>query len=85
MLHLHREGKREGWPLQLNNGEKVAGLGGIPKPKTYRKHHGQGDRQIGPDAPEYAINAEPLYTLSGRTFKAVGRSNGGRTGTRGMG
>ena len=66
VLHLHREGKREGWPLQLNNGETARGVGGIPKPKTYRKAHGQGDRvRPGPDAPEYPINAEPLYKANG--------------------
>ena len=73
MLHLHREGKREGWPLQLNNGETARGVGGIPKPKTYRKAHGQGDRvRPGPDAPEYPINAEPLYNANGAPLKPLG-------------
>ena len=73
VLHLHREGKREGWPLQLNNGETARGVGGIPQPKTYRKAHGQGDRvRPGPDAPEYAINAEPLYNANGAPLKPLG-------------
>ena len=34
--HLHREGKREGWPLELDgSGDTlVEGVGGMPMPKT---------------------------------------------------
>ena len=31
--YLHREGKREGWPLQMSSGELRTGVGGMPKPK----------------------------------------------------
>ena len=44
VLHLHREGKREGWPLELDSGRKTGGVGGLPKPKTYKLAHGQGQR-----------------------------------------
>ena len=44
VLYLHREGKREGWPLQMSSGELRHGMGGMPKPKVYRLAHGQGER-----------------------------------------
>ena len=44
VIYLHREGKREGWPLQMSSGDLRTGMGGMPKPKTYRLAHGQGER-----------------------------------------
>ena len=44
--YLHREGKREGWPLQMSSGELRTGVGGMPPPKTYRLAHGQGERVV---------------------------------------
>ena len=44
--YLHREGKREGWPLQMSSGELRTGVGGMPPPKTYRLAHGQGYRLV---------------------------------------
>lgn len=42
VYYLHREGKREGYPLQRDNpGAGTSdGLGGIPPPKTYLLPHG---------------------------------------------
>lgn len=46
VFHLHREGKREGWPLEIEgSGDTMReGVGGMPHPKTYELANGQGDR-----------------------------------------
>ena len=64
--YLHREGKREGWPLQMSSGELRTGVGGMPKPKTYRLAHGQGERvKPGPEPAQYDVNATPIYDAGG--------------------
>ncbi|MBL6696934.1 MAG: photosynthetic reaction center subunit H [Proteobacteria bacterium] len=64
--YLHREGKREGWPLQMSSGELRTGVGGMPPPKTYRLAHGQGERvKPGPEPAQYEVNATPIYDASG--------------------
>jgi len=66
VLYLHREGKREGWPLQMSSGELSHGMGGMPKPKVYRLAHGQGERvKPGPEPAQYEVNATPIYDASG--------------------
>ena len=60
--YLHREGKREGWPLQMSSGELRTGVGGMPPPKTYRLAHGQGERvKPGPEPAQYEVNATQIY------------------------
>ena len=64
--YLHREGKREGWPLQMSSGELRTGVGGMPPPKTYRLAHGQGERvKPGPEPAQYEVNATQIYDASG--------------------
>ena len=54
--YLHREGKREGWPVQMSSGELRTGVGGMPPPKTYRLAHGQGERvKPGPEPAQYDV------------------------------
>jgi photosynthetic reaction center H subunit len=60
--HLHREGKREGWPLEVEaTGNRFReGYAGMPTPKTYSLGNGQGDRVLpGPARAEYELKAEP--------------------------
>ncbi len=73
VLHLHREGKREGWPLKLDSGKTSAGVGGMPKPKTYKLAHGQGERvRPGPEPEQYWVNAEPIYGANGAPLDPKG-------------
>ena len=66
VIYLHREGKREGWPLQMSSGDLRTGMGGMPKPKTYRLAHGQGERvRPGPEPAQYESNATPSYDARG--------------------
>ncbi len=58
--HLHREGKREGWPLELEvKGDRFReGFAGMPTPKTYFLDNGQGERTLpGPAQPGYELKA----------------------------
>jgi len=47
VFYLHRENKREGYPLESDhvNGVTVEGFPGVPSPKTYLKPHG-GEMQL---------------------------------------
>lgn len=73
VLYLHREGKREGWPLQMPSGRMSSGVGGMPKPKTYRLAHGQGERvKPGPEPAEYEVNASPAYNANGAPLEPNG-------------
>ena len=72
--YLHREGKREGWPLQMSSGELRTGVGGMPPPKTYRLAHGQGERvKPGPEPAQYEVNATQIYDASGAPFRQLRR------------
>lgn len=73
--HLHREGKREGWPLELDSrGEKfVEGYAGMPTPKTYELANGQGSRVLpGPAAEGYALNAVATGSSPGDPIHPLG-------------
>jgi photosynthetic reaction center H subunit len=73
VIYLHREGKREGWPLQMSSGDLRTGMGGMPKPKTYRLAHGQGERvRPGPEPAQYDVNATPIYDASGAPMQPNG-------------
>lgn len=47
IIYLHREGKREGYPLVDPHDEnyRPQGFPAVPEPKTYLMPHGQGTRQ----------------------------------------
>jgi photosynthetic reaction center H subunit len=73
--HLHREGKREGWPLQVTTGGDAVreGFGGMPEPKTYRLAHGQGERVApGPAPQEYEVKASPTFRSAGAPLQPDG-------------
>lgn len=73
--HLHREGKREGWPLELDSrGQRfVEGFGGMPDPKTYRLANGQGDRTYpGPAAQGYDLKAVDTGKSPGDPIEPTG-------------
>lgn len=73
--HLHREGKREGWPLELGGrGQRfVEGFGGMPDPKTYELDHGQGTRTVpGPAAAGYELKAVPADSYFGAPIHPTG-------------
>jgi photosynthetic reaction center H subunit len=62
VLYLHREGKREGWPLETDTkgtGKYRQGVGFMPLPKTYELAHDQGTRvRPGPAPESYEIKAK---------------------------
>jgi len=73
--HLHREGKREGWPLELDgSGDTlVEGVGGMPMPKTYELANGQGSRTLpGPAAAAYELKASPTGPSMGDPIEPTG-------------
>lgn len=73
--HLHREGKREGWPLELDSrgARFVEGFGGMPDPKTYRLANGQGDRTLpGPAAHGYDLKAVDTGKSPGDPIEPTG-------------
>lgn len=73
--HLHREGKREGWPLELDSrGQRfVEGFGDMPDPKTYRLANGQGDRTYpGPAAQGYDLKAVDTGKSPGDPIEPTG-------------
>lgn len=73
--HLHREGKREGWPLKLSTGGDpyVEGFGGMPEPKDYVLDHDQGTRTVPGPAPEqYELKATPIARHSGAPLHPTG-------------
>ena len=48
IVYLHRENKREGYPLfssRRNDKVKVQGFPAVPEPKTYKLAHGEGEVQ----------------------------------------
>ena len=54
VLYLHKEGKREGFPIR-HDGRVDSfgdGVGGLPDPKTYKMAHGQGERTVPGPMPE---------------------------------
>lgn len=75
VLWLHREGKREGYPLQSDRSKhiKVEGFPKMPKPKTYQMPHGGGVRKL-PHAEvvdEY-VAAEPIAPWPGAPLQPTG-------------
>jgi photosynthetic reaction center H subunit len=63
ILYLHRENKREGYPLESDRSKhiKVVGFPDMPPPKEYLLPHGGGTRQIPrPDPEPYPLAAKPV-------------------------
>ena len=78
VFYLHRESKREGYPLVDSHNPDYEGgtFWGIPDPKTYILPHGQGTRTLprakGED-PQYEIKAE--QAIPGPGFPLVPTGN----------
>ncbi len=73
--HLHREGKREGWPLEIGGrgAQFVEGFGGMPDPKTYALDNGQGSRTLpGPDRGSYDLKAVSTGSYVGAPVHPTG-------------
>jgi hypothetical protein len=63
VLYLHKEGKREGFPIRHDGvvDNYSDGVGGLPDPKTYKLAHGQGERTVpGPMPEQYELKVSAL-------------------------
>lgn len=74
VLYLHRENKREGYPLESDhaNGASLQGFPGVPEPKTYLLPHG-GEMQLPQEEPpqgDLALRATAPHP--GAPFEPVG-------------
>lgn len=73
---LHREGKREGWPLEVDAGNgkiKNEGFPRMPAPKEFILPNGQGSRfapSVNP--PEYEVKATPIARNPGAALHPTG-------------
>ena len=75
VLYLHKEGKREGFPLRHDGPVDTysTGVGGLPDPKTYKLAHGQGERTVpGPMPDQYELKAEPTHSHPGAPLEPTG-------------
>ncbi|MDP5069423.1 MAG: photosynthetic reaction center subunit H [Congregibacter sp.] len=75
--YLHRENKREGYPLLDSHNEKYRGgtLFGMPEEKTYILPHGQGTRlSPPPEHPGYEIKAKQTVPAPGFPLEPTGNA-----------
>lgn len=74
VIYLHRENKREGYPLESDRGDGVLvqGFPAVPEPKTYHTpHHGDIELPRG-DAPETDLPLRPVADHPGAPFEPTG-------------
>lgn len=72
---LHREGKREGYPLESDRSKhiRVVGFPDLPPVKEYQMPHGGGTRQAPhPEAEQYPLAAEPTAPWPGAPLQPTG-------------
>lgn len=75
VLYLHREGKREGYPLltDAHRNVRVVGFPDLPDPKLYKMAHGQESvTRPGQDPAEYEVAATPLDNNFGSALHPTG-------------
>jgi len=75
IYYLHRENKREGYPLVMGHGEKgrIEGFPGVPKPKTFILPHGAGTVSVPrPEVDTSAINARMTAPFPGAPIYPTG-------------
>lgn len=75
IFHLHRESKREGYPLQTSQGRKIEGFPSMPDPKEFKLPHGGGVRIVPAPEPEpepYPLAAEPTSRAPGSPLHPTG-------------
>ncbi len=75
IIYLHREGKREGYPLESDRSKyvRVVGFPDMPASKTYLMPHGGGTRQAPhPEPEQYPLAAEPTAPWPGAPLQPTG-------------
>jgi photosynthetic reaction center H subunit len=75
IYYLHRENKREGYPLETTSKRpiKVVGFPDMPEPKRYNLPHGGGSRMAPrADPTPYALAAEPANGAPGAPLYPTG-------------
>ncbi|MGD1982853.1 MAG: photosynthetic reaction center subunit H [Chromatiaceae bacterium] len=75
IIYLHRENKREGYPLESDRSKyvRVVGFPDMPEAKTYLMPHGGGTRQAPKPEPEsYPLAAEPTEPWPGAPLQPTG-------------
>ncbi|MEE4276914.1 MAG: photosynthetic reaction center subunit H [Halieaceae bacterium] len=75
VVYLHREAKREGYPLVDSHNPEYRGgtLWGMPQPKTYILPNGQGTRTYpAAEDPQYDLAAEQLVDAPGFPLEPTG-------------
>ena len=73
IMYLHRESKREGYPLlsSRNDGVVVRGFPDLPPPKTYKPAHGEAVT-VPRTVDEYELKAKPAGAGFGSPFVPTG-------------
>lgn len=75
VLYLHRESKREGYPLESDNeGVVVQGFPAVPSPKTYRLASGAEVQAPRPEAPSGDLPLRPTADFPGAPFEPTGEN-----------
>ncbi|MDJ0760628.1 MAG: photosynthetic reaction center subunit H [Woeseiaceae bacterium] len=74
VLYLHRESKREGYPLVSDRSEHVTvqGFPSMPAPKTYHVEGGRTVQAPRPEAPDEDFRAEPAASNPGAPLNPTG-------------
>lgn len=74
IYYLHRENKREGYPLESETpgGRTVEGFPGVPPAKSYRLMHGAGERVIANNPDRRPVKAQPMSRASGSPLVPTG-------------
>jgi photosynthetic reaction center H subunit len=75
VYYLHRENKREGYPLESSTKRriKIVGFPDMPAPKRFDMPHGGGSRMVPrPDPETYALAAAPMSSAPGSPLYPTG-------------
>jgi photosynthetic reaction center H subunit len=74
IYYLHRENKREGYPLESDRSPNVTvqGWPAMPTPKTYLLHDGSTVSAPKPYVSRQALNAEPIAKFPGAPLEPTG-------------
>jgi photosynthetic reaction center H subunit len=74
LIYLHRENKREGYPLETTSRRRirVEGFPAMPKPKTFILPHGGGTRQAPRQDQSYPLAAQPASGAPGSPLYPTG-------------
>lgn len=74
VLYLHRESKREGYPLESDRGGDVVvqGFPAVPEPKTFRLPHGGEVQAPRAEAPRDNLPLRPVADHPGAPFEPTG-------------